>query len=585
MKEADSILDGNNPTPDTVCKAKEKLAEGISLMNYRQKLIRIADSSELGWRVVHEYETNPLADDSEDERKLYKAENIAERKVKADKTKKARRVHPYVQPAEQAVTSMTRKPGRCFNCGVKGHWKQECPEKQQRKNDKISNINTLYRNNIEVHVDNLRTKVDTIKSPVNNLRKHINKWKIIQASDYILNVIEKGYMLPLKTLPENVLLDNNRSAKENKSFVTDEIEKLLSKGCISEVFVKPKVVNPLTVAGIGLRDKIKDDVKEAGVDEESELFKYAEHMSSYIVNSRSDNTSKSYLYAFKRWETFIKKHGFQALPAQPVHIALYITYLLDTGATCNTINSAIYSIKWVHEMSNFADPTKNSYIHSLQESAKRVATVKKHKKDPVSLDMLLKLCSMFSDSQDLLVVRDLTMILLSFAGFLRFDEISSLLCKNVEVKSDYLILYIEKSKTDQYRNGNEVLISKGDTIACPYEMFLKYVNLSGVILESNFFLFRPIFRSKSICKLIYKNKKLSYTTARESIISRLKLVSKDLKLGLHSMRSGGATAAANSDVNDRVWKRHGRWKSDSSKDGNVVDSVDKRLQVTKHLGL
>ncbi|VDI74252.1 Hypothetical predicted protein [Mytilus galloprovincialis] len=56
-------------------------------------------------------------------------------------------------------------------------------------------------------------------------------------------------MLPLKTLPENVLLDNNRSAKENKSFVTDEIEKLLSKGCISEVFVKPKVVNPLTVAG------------------------------------------------------------------------------------------------------------------------------------------------------------------------------------------------------------------------------------------------------------------------------------------------------------------------------------------------
>ncbi|VDI74250.1 Hypothetical predicted protein [Mytilus galloprovincialis] len=154
------------------------------------------------------------------------------------------------------------------------------------------------------------------------------------------------------------------------------------------------------IFGIGLRDKIKDDVKEAGVDEESELFKYAEHMSSYIVNSRSDNTAKSYFYAFKRWETFIKKHGFQALPAQPVHIALYITYLLDTGATCNTINSAIYSIKWVHEMSNFADPTKNSYLHSLQESAKRVATVKKHKKDPVSLDMLLQLCRMFSDSQD-----------------------------------------------------------------------------------------------------------------------------------------------------------------------------------------
>jgi hypothetical protein len=40
---------------------------------------------------------------------------------------------------------------------------------------------------------------------------------------------------------------------------------------------------------------------------------------------------------------------------------------------------------------------------------------------------------------------------------------------------------------------------------------------------------------------------------------------------------------ANSDINDRVWKRHGRWKSDSSKDGYVVDSVDKRLKVSKNL--
>jgi hypothetical protein len=57
------------------------LAEGMSLLNYRQKIIKIADSSDLGWRVVQEYEANPLADDSEDEKKLLKAESRAERKV------------------------------------------------------------------------------------------------------------------------------------------------------------------------------------------------------------------------------------------------------------------------------------------------------------------------------------------------------------------------------------------------------------------------------------------------------------------------------------------------------------------------
>ena len=81
------------------------------------------------------------------------------------------------------------------------------------------------------------------------MRNHIDKWKSIEANQYILNVINQGYRLPFKTLPVNISLDNNRSAKDNKSFVSDEIDKLLMKGCISRVELKPHVVNPLTVAG------------------------------------------------------------------------------------------------------------------------------------------------------------------------------------------------------------------------------------------------------------------------------------------------------------------------------------------------
>ena len=36
---------------------------------------------------------------------------------------------------------------------------------------------------------------------------------------------------------------------------------------------------------------------------------------------------------------------------------------------------------------------------------------------------------------------------------------------------------------------------------------------------------------------------------------------------------------------NRCWKRHGRWRSESAKDGYVVDSVDKRLSVSQILGL
>jgi hypothetical protein len=63
IKEAENVLDTNNPSQEGISKANEKLAEGMSLLNYRQKIIEIADSSDLGWRVVQEYEANPLADD------------------------------------------------------------------------------------------------------------------------------------------------------------------------------------------------------------------------------------------------------------------------------------------------------------------------------------------------------------------------------------------------------------------------------------------------------------------------------------------------------------------------------------------
>ena len=40
-------------------------------------------------------------------------------------------------------------------------------------------------------------------------------------------------------------------------------------------------------------------------------------------------------------------------------------------------------------------------------------------------------------------------------------------------------------------------------------------------------------------------------------------------IGRHSLRSGGATAAANAGVPNRLFKRHGHWASELAKDGYV----------------
>ncbi|VDI60842.1 Hypothetical predicted protein [Mytilus galloprovincialis] len=82
-----------------------------------------------------------------------------------------------------------------------------------------------------------------------------------------------------------------------------------------------------------------------------------------------------------------------------------------------------YGIKWAHEINGLADPTENSFVSSIQEAAKRTAYKTVTKKEPVTTDMLIQHCEKYSDSEDMLIVRDLTMTLLGFAGLLRCNEL------------------------------------------------------------------------------------------------------------------------------------------------------------------
>ena len=53
--------------------------------------------------------------------------------------------------------------------------------------------------------------------------------------------------------------------------------------------------------------------------------------------------------------------------------------------------------------------------------------------------------------------------------------------------------------------------------------------------------------------------------------------------GLHSLRSGGASAAYKCDVPDRLFKVHGRWKTENAKDEYVCEDLETQLSVSKHL--
>ena len=126
------------------------------LLKHRQKIIKLADQSEHGWRTVAEYETNPIASDSDGEKRIYRAEARASRKSRSDAGGRHGRWrrHPYQRaPVQRWAVETTRgdsvqtqaqqnkRPGLYFGCYMPGHWKFECPSlKVTNGNNKISSI-------------------------------------------------------------------------------------------------------------------------------------------------------------------------------------------------------------------------------------------------------------------------------------------------------------------------------------------------------------------------------------------------------------------------------------------------------------
>ena len=100
---------------------------------------------------------------------------------------------------------------------------------------------------------------------------------------------------------------------------------------------------------------------------------------------------------------------------------------------------------------------------------------------------------------------------------------------------------------------------------CPKTPLLAYMKLANINDNLSNYIFQSVVKTNTFgCKL-HKSRNLSYTRAREFMLGNLTKVGLPKgNLGLHSLRSGGATAAGNI-VPERLIQKHGSWKTECSK--------------------
>ena len=217
---------------------------------------------------------------------------------------------------------------------------------------------------------------------------------------------------------------------------------------------------------------------------------------------------------------------------------------------------------------------------------RRILAQPKVRKEPVTAEMLKAMVDAAGPEPSLSEIRLLAVCLLVFAGFLRCEELLKLVCADVQFNQEGLVLSIKSSKTDQFREGASLVWQlRTGASTCPVEMMECYFHMGRLSVGSNDRVFRAVVCTKEGERL-RKSGGLSYSRLRELLLEKISQLGMDPPLfGMHSLRAGGATAAANAGVPDRLFKRHGRWRSESAKDGYVKDSVEKQLSVSKNLGI
>ena len=309
-----------------------------------------------------------------------------------------------------------------------------------------------------------------------------------------------------------------------------------------------------------------------------------------MIQSRQEGTVKNYLFGFNRWKKWASQYAeVTVLPAQPKYVAIFLTDILYASKSHAPVSNAFYSLSWAHKMAGVLDPTEHEVVKRIKDSAHRVLGKGNNTKSPVTPDILFALYDFYGlEDASLKDLRIMAICLLSYSGFLRYDEYSNILFSDVVFHDDFVTIFIEKSKTDVYRDGKQVFVSCTDSKCCTVKMLKRYIHLAKFAENSQDYLFKGLtYHHKSKTYTLRKQHKgISYTTAREIVLKAFGSVGLNIKeFGTHSMRKGGATAAAKNHVLDRLIMKHGRWVSERSKDLYITEGVQEKLSVSKSLGI
>ena len=279
----------------------------------------------------------------------------------------------------------------------------------------------------------------------------------------------------------------------------------------------------------------------------SEIKKLEEETLLNLQNSKANNTVRAYKSDFNDFAKFCARNGFRPLPSEPKIVSLYLTNLSTKDAKISTIKRRLVSIGVIHKLKgHYLDTKHPSIIENIMGIKRRKGSIQKSKK-PILINSLKEIINAIDEQnkEEIKKLRDRSIILIGFSGGFRRNEIVSLDYEDLDFVQEGLKINIRRSKTDQFGLGFIKAVPYFDSSQyCPVVSLKKWINISKIKSGP---LFRRFTKGSKLTE-----RRLTDQTVALLIKEYLNLAGIDSRnYSGHSLRSGFATSAAESGVEER----------------------------------
>ena len=266
-----------------------------------------------------------------------------------------------------------------------------------------------------------------------------------------------------------------------------------------------------------------------------------------LQSSKANNTVRAYKSDFNDFSLFCVKNGLKSLPSDPKIVSLYLTYLSKKEVKMSTLKRRLVSIGVIHRLKGYYLDTKHpSIIENIMGIKRRKGSIQKGKK-PLLINNLKQIINVIDEdnNEEIKKSRDRSILLIGFSGGFRRTELVSLDYDDLDFVTEGVKINLKRSKTDQFGEGSTKALPYFDNSKyCPVLSLKNWIKLTNI--KSG-----PLFRRFAKGSKLTLNRLTDQTVALV-IKKYLKLAGIESKnYSGHSLRSGFATSAAESGVEER----------------------------------